>query len=220
MRCAQSPSGLSLVYNVVTNGIVVDGKGGERLLQEKKRPILNGMRPTMDTPLRATVNGPKYANDGSPWLAGIPFEIRGGLERDLIRQTDGETTIIRSRPKPWERRELPSPIAPGEEAPVCIPVAVSSISVSPVKDPYDVGDEITCTAFGVSGTTPISYEWFLNGVSVSTSETFVHTLVEADVTNKDPSGLGITKIYVVLTNDCGTDSTDPDAAINVQGDPP
>ncbi len=108
---------------------------------------------------------------------------------------------------------------PTPPPPVCIPVEVISVDCSPADNPLTLGTSYTFSAFGVSGTTPYFYQWYLNGALVGTSATFVHTLVDADVVNKDGSGLGQTFVYVVVSNPCGLDSTDTLAAFPAQGNP-
>lgn len=106
------------------------------------------------------------------------------------------------------------------EPPVCIPVEVDSVVVDPFDDPLELGESYTFSTFGLSGTTPYFYQWYLNGVLVGTAATFVHVLVDSDVQNKDEFGLGTVFIYVVVSNPCGIDSTSTTGGYAAQGDPP
>ncbi len=106
----------------------------------------------------------------------------------------------------------PEPPAPA----VCIPVLVLVVVADPVLDPYPVGTVITFTAFGVTGTEPFEYEWYLNGALVSTDAIFIHTLVTGDVNDPDAGGIGPVFIYVKVTNACGEAETDHFGSINGQ----
>lgn len=151
--------------------------------------------------------------------------LRGGLH-DRIRQfSDGRTNILVPRnPVTSERTGVTPPGAAGNvpipPPPVCVPVDVLNVLVAPADNPLALGTSYTFSADGVTGTTPYFYQWYLNGALVGTSATFVHTLVDGDVVDKDAFGLGKIFIYVVVSNPCGIDSTSTSASYAAQGDPP
>ncbi len=162
--------------------------------------------------------------DRSPWLVASPVALAPG--QTLI--TDGK----RAWPKDRNARRFTPPVpiedseTPTAEEEDCIPATVDFVLVDPFTDPLNVGDTVTFTADGASGTAPLTYEWYIRqaGVPVlmSTDETFIHTITEDDVSNKDEFGLGKLFIYVVVFNACNEAgaSTDTDGSYNVQGDPP
>ncbi len=111
---------------------------------------------------------------------------------------------------------------PAQGVPPCVPADVDLVVVDPPDNPLTLGTSYTFSPFGLSGTPPYTFKWFLNGTLVATTQDFVHTLVDADVVDKDVTGLGRIVIYVVVYNACNTDgaSTNPDASYPAQGTPP
>lgn len=152
-----------------------------------------------------------------PNLTPFQAQVRGLLHDKMNRYDDGGVTILTPKKHPTVEPEDITRIVSLSDASVCAPVEISGIEVTPVEDPYDVGDTITLNAFP-TGTSPFLYRWLINGVVMSEEATYVHTLVEGDVVLKDPSGLGVTEISLFVSNPCGMDSTI--RTINVQGDPP
>ncbi len=157
------------------------------------------------------------------WLTPLPVQIRGLLQKEIIRQDDGTKTILRKRTNPTfgKSKNLIPPQNPflTPVPPVCIPVFVFSVDCAPADNPLTLGVSYTFSIFGLSGTTPYFYQWYLNGSPVDTTATFVHVLVDADVVNKDGSGLGQTFVYVLVSNPCGQAHTDTAAAYPAQGNP-
>lgn len=157
----------------------------------------------------------------SPWLSTFQPKVLGEL-RPLINQysdLSGNTLTPKKLPK-LAVDPATTPTLPEEEPPVCIPADVNGVSVSPVNNPLVLGTEYTFSAVGVTGTAPIFYIWFFNGSEVGTGTTFVHTLVDGDVLNKDAFGLGQIFIFVVVGNACGIDATPTSGTVPAQGTPP
>ncbi len=161
----------------------------------------------------------------SQWPVPLNAVLRGGL-RDKVRQfSDGASNILVPKTPPTSKRTLVTPPGaagnvPVPPPPVCIPVTVASVVVDPADNPLTLGTSYTFSIFGLTGTTPYHYQWYLNGTLVATTATFVHTLVDGDVVNKDEFGLGEIFIYVVVSNPCGIDSTSTDGSFPAQGNPP
>ncbi len=158
----------------------------------------------------------------SQWTVPLNAELRAGL-RDKVRQySDGTSNILVPKTPATSKRKIITP--PGAAGnvptppPVCIPVEVDGIEVDPFTDPLVLGVPYTFSAFGVSGTTPYMYQWFFNGTFVGSGATYMRTLVDADIQNKDGSGLGVIFVTVVVSNPCGIDSHGGSFA--AQGDPP
>lgn len=127
-------------------------------------------------------------------------------------------------PKDWPviRKREPRAYVSEEETPppVCIPVDFPGIEANPFKDPFDLGDSTTFSAFGVSGTLPYTYEWKINGSVVATTETLNYTVVDGDIQNKDPSGLGVIFVTLKISNACNVDGKTIEVTFNAQGTPP
>jgi hypothetical protein len=115
---------------------------------------------------------------------------------------------------PGEGGEGPSPVPP----PVCIPVAVGFLTVDPPDSPLTLGTPYTFSVTA-SGTEPYTYQWYLNGAATVATATYGYTLDDADIINKDETGLGVIRVHVELTNACGDDSTDPLGSFAAQGNP-
>ena len=105
---------------------------------------------------------------------------------------------------------------------ICIPASVASLSYTPffAGVPLELGVVYTFTPFNVGGTPPITYEWFINLSLVFTGETLVFALYDADVVNRDASGLGVMFIYVAVANACGEGHTSYSGQYPAQGTAP
>lgn len=166
---------------------------------------------------------PKGLADRNQWASPFTPELRGGLREKINQYTDpsGTTLTPKQPPRSESRRSKVVQVdaADGPEPPAeCIPIDVSAIVVDPVKDPYDAGDMITCEPFGLSGTEPYSYQWFINGSYVTNTQIMTHTLTDGEIMGKDVTGLGSVTITLVVANACGIDTEV--GTIPVQGTPP
>lgn len=163
---------------------------------------------------------PPLKHPGEPWLTPFDSKVLGGLRGKINQHADGTVTILTPKRPPTQAVNPSDAITIVPPPPVCEGVAVDGVIFDPVKNPYALGDVITCTPFDLSGTAPIFYAWYLNSVFVTNAATFVHTLVDADVLNKDDTGLGQTFIFLAVGNCGGVALTPILAPINVQGTPP
>ncbi len=157
---------------------------------------------------------------GEPWLTPFDPKVLGNLRPKINQYADGRTTILTPKKSPRNVVNPAEAITMPPPPPVCEGASVDGVIFDPVKNPYALGDVITCTPFNLSGTTPIFYAWYLNSVFVTNAATFMHTLVDADVLNKDGTGLGQTFIFLAVGNCGGVALTPVLAPINVQGTPP
>jgi hypothetical protein len=152
------------------------------------------------------------------WASPFTPQIRGELRQKINQFTDPSGTILtpkKGTPSHTFRGSRVIQVDEGDgPGDVCIPVEVASILVDPVMDPYPVGETVTLSAFGISGTEPYTYQWFVNGVQMSTDPTYEHTLVDSDVMNPNESGIGTVHFTLFVTNECGGDSVV--GIINVQ----
>lgn len=106
------------------------------------------------------------------------------------------------------KEDYAAQLAPEEPTPppICIPVAFGGggFLVIPLKDPYEIGDLITISLTSPpTGTAPINYQWLINGSPRDTAETFLYTVLKADVQGT-VGDIGFIEISLVLTNPCGT----------------
>jgi hypothetical protein len=101
---------------------------------------------------------------------------------------------------------------PGSSNPSCKPVSnAPSVSVSPTSVTLDVGQSQVFTSVVSGGTTPYSYQWYLNGVAVSgaTSATWTFT----------PKNAGSYSVYLEVTDHVDAKATSNKATVNVNGAP-
>ncbi len=164
------------------------------------------------------------AGRDSPWPQPLPVSL--APHQTLV--TDGERGWVKDKTTPEfdEEQQEQEDFDVAEPTPVCIPADVDSVVIDPFEDPLSLGSAYTFTAFGVTGTEPITYQWYIKSSGVftlrSTSATFHYTLSNSDVEGKDEFGLGKLFIYVVVKNACneGGTSTNVDGSYNAQGTPP
>ncbi len=160
---------------------------------------------------RAT-SWPAVGQHQSPWLRSLPVTL--GQGQTLL--DDGFRMHVKERipfvhPPAIEDDAIPA-------VHVCIPATVDDISPS-VGATYNISDVIHLSPVGADGTTPLTYEWTVNGTTRSTSETFDYMVVDADITGKDGTGLGTLSVRLYVRNACNVVGTHVDAAYPAQGIP-
>ncbi len=164
---------------------------------------------------------------GRQWLSPFKPRVLGGLRGKINQFTDGSGTTLTPKRQPKVKRFdgsgvltlLPQPPTP---PPVCIPVSLFGVVISPPDDPLTLGTFYTVSTDPAppDGTAPFNYQWFMNGGLVGSGATISFTLSDGDIQNKDETGLGKVFIYVTVSNACGIDSSSPDGAFDAQGTPP
>lgn len=155
-----------------------------------------------------------------PWTTPFERVVQPGLRGAMVQHADGHSTTLRPRrfhgvtPPPSEEEGPVPMLVP--EPPVCIPPSFDGggWNIDPLKDPYEVGDVIDISLISPpTGTTPITYEWFVNGFVRGTSETFSYTVSAEDVTGLEAE-FGTINLWVKITNACGSATFDT-VTINV-----
>lgn len=147
----------------------------------------------------------------SPWPMVIPVSIAHG--QSLV--CDGNTARVNDRPA------VPAPDQP-PQLDFCMPVGGATVNPPGDSFVYNVGDTVNFTIINANGTRPFTYEWFLNGASVSTSAIFTHTFIQADVVDPDPvTGRGHFTVYCIVRNACNPDGDiAPEQTYIIQGEVP
>lgn len=170
------------------------------------------------------VTGGKVRN--SSWLTELPVMVRGMLRQDLVRQDDGTRNILRIKPKPvfGKPKNLIPPQNNFISDEVCVPVTAASFNYIPFDSPLVLGEEYTFQAGYTplaTATTPISYEFKLNGVTqqIGASADWLYTLVDGDIHDKDGGGLGVISVEVVVRNACNVTGSSDSEDIPAQGTP-
>lgn len=100
----------------------------------------------------------------------------------------------------------------------CIPINATGQTISPVKDPYNVGDIITVFPTGLVGT-DITFQWFVQGALRGTSSTLVYTLTSADFPDPTPGSISSFNIDLIMRNPCTPDFFQVSVDYNGQQDP-
>ncbi len=87
----------------------------------------------------------------------------------------------------------------------CVAPSTSGLSYVPADATLQLGTSYTFYPTGLAGSTPFTYLWQINiATQPDTTPAFTHTLVDADIVDKDGSGLGTTLVFAVITNACGS----------------
>jgi hypothetical protein len=87
--------------------------------------------------------------------------------------------------------------------------AAPSVSISPSSVVMDVGQSRTFTSSVSGGTSPYSYQWYLNGVAVSDATNASWTFT--------PSSSGSYNVYLVITDSLGVQATSNTATVTADG---
>lgn len=198
----------------VRNFVIRNDGTGDPVLSKRSHPVVDGVTEVTG---KSMILSQREPGDGrSPaWSLAPPGQRDAALSRDTIYQTDGTRGILRER-------EFPSTtVAPHvSSADTCDPATTPAIVWDPNETPINVGTEYTFF-FGSSGSAPITYEVIFNGSSEqnSTATSWVHTLVEGDVLDKDGTGLGHVDIAVIARNACNSGGAEEAFSIMAQGSP-
>lgn len=151
------------------------------------------------------------------WLTTFDPNVLGGLRGKINHFGDSSSTILTPK-KPIGRpvaagAEVPTLESP-DPAPACDPpsFATSDPHQNLTSDPlppfsFDFGSslEVTFSPVGLTGTTPMTFQWILNGVISSTDQEFTFFLTSSNVIGSTPdSPTGFTYLTFIATNDCGS----------------
>lgn len=141
-----------------------------------------------------------------------------GVDGDDDRQEWRSMSVPTEEPVMHQEELKAAPVV-APTPPPCIPVLVFAILRDPIKDIYDLADVVTFTGDAVSGTLPITYEWYINGVMVSTDEAFEYTVADGDIEGKDETGLGHIDVKLIVKNACNEGGSEQSGSILAQGTP-
>jgi hypothetical protein len=187
-------------------GFIEREEGARRMLRLKPPSATLPFSPRM-------VVGLPAGDIGSPDLAPLGVSWPASMGSGMMVQSDGRTATLRSREGGFNQfgGGLFTGMKRGTTGPTpfdeCAVYVLNSLDVSPVANPYNIGDDLVFTA-DVTTITPwlLTYEWKkdVNGTQtiVGTSATLNYTVADADIYAKDVGGLGLITFKITVYSNC------------------